>query len=93
MLTVKNSFSKEGALAQAIQGFSPRQAQTDMALTVFDTLKNNKTLTPGEWVRHCGGRRGGPGLAQFLRGASRRRPRRRRQTNRHRRPKEGPSIK
>lgn len=41
---VKHAFSKEGALAQAITGFSARQAQTDMALQVAETIENKSSL-------------------------------------------------
>ena len=44
MLTVKSTFAKEGALSQAIQGYSPRQAQTEMAEAVFETLEKNQSL-------------------------------------------------
>jgi len=44
LLDVSKAFSKEGALAKAISGFSPRQAQTDMALDVADAIEKQSSL-------------------------------------------------
>lgn len=44
MTSVAQAFSKNGALAQAISGFSPRQAQTDMALAVAETISKKSAL-------------------------------------------------
>ncbi len=41
---VSQAFSQEGTLAKAISGFSPRQAQTDMALDVADTIEKQSSL-------------------------------------------------
>ncbi len=41
---VKDAFSKEGALAKAILGFSPRQAQTDMAIDVAKAINHKSSL-------------------------------------------------
>ena len=41
---ISDAFSKDGALAKAISGFSPRQAQTDMALDVADAIDNQSSL-------------------------------------------------
>ena len=41
---VSKAFSHEGALAQAIDGFSPRQAQTDMALNVANAIEQQSSL-------------------------------------------------
>jgi len=42
--SVKEAFAEEGALAKAISGFSPRQAQTDMALDVADAITKQSSL-------------------------------------------------
>ncbi len=44
MISVAQAFSNDGALAKAIDGFSPRQAQTDMALEVASAIKKNNHL-------------------------------------------------
>ncbi|AAZ26082.1 MULTISPECIES: ATP-dependent DNA helicase [Colwellia] len=41
---VSQAFSPEGALAKAIKGFSPRQAQTDMALDVAHAIDKQSSL-------------------------------------------------
>lgn len=41
---VKKAFGIDGALAKAISGFSPRQAQTDMAIDVADAIDNQSSL-------------------------------------------------
>lgn len=41
---VNDAFSKEGALAKAISGFSPRQAQTDMAIDVAKAINHKSSL-------------------------------------------------
>ncbi|WP_019030018.1 ATP-dependent DNA helicase [Colwellia piezophila] len=41
---VSQAFSQEGALAKAIKGFSPRQAQIDMALDVADAIEQQSSL-------------------------------------------------
>jgi ATP-dependent DNA helicase DinG len=41
---VSKAFAKDGALAKAISGFSPRQAQTDMALDVADAIDKQSSL-------------------------------------------------
>ncbi|TWX63710.1 ATP-dependent DNA helicase [Colwellia demingiae] len=41
---VSQAFSQEGALAKAIKGFSPRQAQTDMALDVAHAIDKQSSL-------------------------------------------------
>lgn len=41
---VKKAFGNDGALAKAISGFSPRQAQTDMAIDVADAIDNQSSL-------------------------------------------------
>jgi ATP-dependent DNA helicase DinG len=41
---VSQAFSQEGALAKAISGFSPRQAQTDMALDVANAIEKQSSL-------------------------------------------------
>jgi ATP-dependent DNA helicase DinG len=41
---VSQAFSQEGALAKAITGFSPRQAQTDMALDVAQAIDKQSSL-------------------------------------------------
>ena len=41
---ISDAFSKGGTLAKAISGFSPRQAQTDMALDVADAIDNQSSL-------------------------------------------------
>ena len=44
MNTVKHAFSSEGILAKAISGFSPRQAQLDMAFEVEKSIKEKTSL-------------------------------------------------
>ncbi len=44
MTTVAHAFSTTGALAKAIDGFSPRQAQTDMALEVANAIEKQSSL-------------------------------------------------
>ena len=44
MSTVAQAFSTHGALAKAIDGFSPRQAQTDMALEVEKAIEKQSSL-------------------------------------------------
>lgn len=44
MSTVAQAFSNDGALAKAIDGFSPRQAQTDMALAVANAIDKESSL-------------------------------------------------
>ena len=44
MNSVKQAFSENGALANAIDGFLPRQAQTDMAIEVAESIKNKSSL-------------------------------------------------
>jgi len=44
MTAVSQAFSINGALAKAIDGFSPRQAQTDMALEVANAIKTQSSL-------------------------------------------------
>lgn len=44
MTPVEHAFSENGALASAISGFSPRQAQTDMAIEVANSIKNKSSL-------------------------------------------------
>ncbi len=44
MTTVEHAFSKDGALAKAIEGFSPRQEQTEMAIQVAQTIADNSSL-------------------------------------------------
>lgn len=44
MNSVEQAFSQNGALANAIDGFSPRQAQTDMALEVARSIKDKSSL-------------------------------------------------
>ncbi len=44
MTTVEHAFSKDGALAKAIDGFSPRQEQTEMAVQVAQTIADNSSL-------------------------------------------------
>jgi ATP-dependent DNA helicase DinG len=44
MTSVAQAFSKNGALAKAIDGFSPRQAQTDMALEVAMAIEKHSSL-------------------------------------------------
>ena len=44
MTSVAQAFSKDGALAKAIDGFSPRQAQTDMALEVATAISKQSSL-------------------------------------------------
>jgi ATP-dependent DNA helicase DinG len=41
---VKKAFGIDGVLAKAISGFSPRQAQTDMAIDVADAIDNQSSL-------------------------------------------------
>ncbi len=41
---VSKAFGNDGALAKAISGFSPRQAQTDMAIDVADAIANQSSL-------------------------------------------------
>lgn len=44
MTSVAQAFSTDGALANAIEGFSPRQAQTDMALEVATAIEKQSSL-------------------------------------------------
>ncbi|MBL4942031.1 MAG: ATP-dependent DNA helicase [Colwellia sp.] len=44
MTLVAQAFSHDGALAKAIDGFSPRQAQTDMALAVAKAIEKQSSL-------------------------------------------------
>lgn len=44
MTSVAQAFSNNGALAKAIDGFSPRQAQTDMALEVAMAIEKHSSL-------------------------------------------------
>jgi ATP-dependent DNA helicase DinG len=44
MNAVEHAFSHQGALAKAIQGFSPRQAQLDMALEVAKAIELKNSL-------------------------------------------------
>ena len=44
MTPVESAFSSSGALAKAISGFSPRQAQTDMALEVAQAIEQKSSL-------------------------------------------------
>mgnify|MGYP002700346522 FL=1 len=44
MTTVAQAFSTTGTLAKAIDGFSPRQAQTDMALEVANAIATQSSL-------------------------------------------------
>ena len=44
MTLVAQAFSNNGALANAIDGFSPRQAQTDMALEVASAIEKQSSL-------------------------------------------------
>lgn len=44
MSNVAKLFSPTGELSQAIQGFSPRQAQVDMAVNVEQVIKNKEVL-------------------------------------------------
>lgn len=44
MSAVEHAFSHQGALAQAINGFSPRQAQLDMALEVAEAIEKKTSL-------------------------------------------------
>ena len=44
MSAVEHAFSHQGALAQAINGFSPRQAQLDMALEVAKAIEQKSSL-------------------------------------------------
>ena len=44
MTNVAQAFSPNGALAKAIDGFSPRQAQTDMALEVASAIEKQSSL-------------------------------------------------
>ncbi len=44
MNSVELAFSQNGALANAIDGFSPRQAQTDMAIEVANSIKGKSSL-------------------------------------------------
>ncbi len=41
---VSKAFGNDGALEKAISGFSPRQAQTDMAIDVADAIANQSSL-------------------------------------------------
>ena len=41
---VSQAFAQEGVLAKAIKGFSPRQAQTDMALDVAEAIDQQSSL-------------------------------------------------
>ena len=41
---VSQAFAQEGVLAKAIKGFSPRQAQTDMALDVAEAIEQQSSL-------------------------------------------------
>ena len=44
MTPVEHAFSENGALANAISGFSPRQAQTDMAVEVANAIEKKTSL-------------------------------------------------
>ena len=44
MPSVSSLFTADGLLAKAIPGFSPRAAQTDMALAVKSALDNQHSL-------------------------------------------------
>ena len=44
MNSIKNIFSSNGALAQAISGYSPRQSQLDMAEEVHNAIENQSCL-------------------------------------------------
>lgn len=44
MASISTIFSADGLLARAIDGFVPRQAQTDMAEAVRDALKEKHSL-------------------------------------------------
>ena len=44
MTPVEHAFSENGALANAISGFSPRQAQTDMAIEVANAIEKKSSL-------------------------------------------------
>ena len=44
MTPVEHAFSSSGLLAKAIDGYSPRQAQIDMALAVASTINNQSCL-------------------------------------------------
>ncbi|AWL12300.1 DNA helicase [Saliniradius amylolyticus] len=44
MTSVKQTFAPDGALAKAIDGFSPRQAQLDMALAIEASIKQKQAL-------------------------------------------------
>jgi ATP-dependent DNA helicase DinG len=44
MISVAQAFSQNGALAKAIEGFSPRQAQTDMAMGVAQAIEKQSSL-------------------------------------------------
>ena len=44
MSAVEHAFSHQGALAKAIKGFSPRQAQLDMALEVANAIEKKTSL-------------------------------------------------
>jgi len=44
MTSVAQAFSKNGMLAKAIDGFSPRQAQTDMAMGVAQAIEEQSSL-------------------------------------------------
>jgi ATP-dependent DNA helicase DinG len=44
MTPIEHAFSESGALANAISGFSPRQAQTDMAIEVANAIENKSSL-------------------------------------------------
>ncbi len=44
MASVQSVFAEKGALAKAIEGFSPRQSQTDMALAVEKAVEESTTL-------------------------------------------------
>ncbi|MBL4900043.1 MAG: ATP-dependent DNA helicase [Colwellia sp.] len=44
MTSVAQAFSENGTLAKAIDGFSPRQAQTDMAMGVAEAIEKQSSL-------------------------------------------------
>ncbi|MBC3767240.1 ATP-dependent DNA helicase [Neptunicella marina] len=44
MPTIKQLFAKNGLLSEAIDGFAPRQAQTDMAVAVEKSIKQKSAL-------------------------------------------------
>jgi ATP-dependent DNA helicase DinG len=44
MTSVAQAFSQNGTLAKAIEGFSPRQAQTDMAMGVAQAIEKQSSL-------------------------------------------------